>query len=56
MKELEAIIWCKVCRVDKYEVYRSQVGDTMVFENSTDPLNSTAKHCETCGQLLERKP
>lgn len=53
MRELEATIWCPVCRVEKFAVWRVRVTDH-VFVHETVPENSTEKVCE-CGTTLERK-
>ncbi len=54
-RELEAVVWCPVCMADKYTVYRVSTGQQGVFANEVDPRGSTAKQCEVCGTVLERK-
>lgn len=57
MNEREAIIWCPVCKADKYEVFRAKAGNEGVYHHVTEPPNLTAydaKWC-TCGATLERK-
>lgn len=52
-KEFEAIVWCPVCRVDKFEVWRVQTsGDA--WQHVTIPPDSAVKTCQ-CGENLERK-
>ena len=55
MRELEAIVLCPKCNVEKFRVYRVPTGATGVYRNVTEPENPVSqKHCE-CGAALERK-
>ena len=54
---LEAIIWCRICEVEKYRVYRRPMeGREGMYENVREPdLGKEKSHrCDICGNLLER--
>ena len=53
MMELEAKVWCPSCKVDKFEIYRKKLREG-VYEHVTEPVNTHAKTCNTCGKNLER--
>lgn len=53
-KELESVIWCPKCAVEKFSVFRVPTGSSGVFHHITEPPDSAAKVCE-CGAQLERK-
>lgn len=55
MNELEAVMWCPSCRVDKYEVRRLPAQNEGVFENVTFPPNRADKRCDVCSTNLERR-
>lgn len=53
-REVDCIVWCPTCKVDKFTVYRVETrADSGVFVNEAEPAATT--HC-TCGEPLERKP
>lgn len=52
-RELEAVIWCPACRVDKGRAFRVPAANEGVFTHVTEPEN-LPKQCE-CGTNLERK-
>lgn len=52
-KELEAVIWCPACGVEKGRVFREPAGTEHVFVNVTEPAK-LPKACD-CGTNLERR-
>jgi hypothetical protein len=52
--ELEAVVWCPLCREEKGEIYRAPTGNAGVFTHRTVP-EQLPKTC-ACGTNLERKP
>lgn len=50
---VEAIVWCPVCKKEKYTVYRVQTANPDVYTHRADP--AFAKLCNYCGTILERK-
>lgn len=55
-RELDCIVWCATCKVEKYRVYRVPTGSEGVYRNETDPAGAVGKVCEVCDGLLTRKP
>ena len=53
-REVECVVWCRVCKEVKFTVYRVPVGDGGVFTNEADPRDAVAVRCQ-CGTILERK-
>lgn len=56
--EVEAVIWCPRCRIEKYEIRRIPTGQEGVYSHGTYPESIPAedrKAC-SCGAPLERKP
>lgn len=53
--ELEAIIWCQACKVEKFELWRVPTESEGCWQNEARPPDKEAKLCQ-CGQRLERKP
>ena len=51
--ELETIIWCPKCQVDKYQVRRQRVRED-VYTHVILPPDADKKLCKECGQNLER--
>ena len=59
MQEIECIIWCPSCRVDKFEVQRVPTRREGVFEHKSVELSENGGYrqvCNTCQGPLERKP
>ena len=56
--EVEAVIWCPRCRIDKYEIRRIPTGAEGVHRHMTYPesIPSEDRKACRCGALLERKP
>lgn len=55
-RELEAVIWCPKCRVDKFELWRQLISHGH-YEHVTVPPSlppEAHKRCE-CGTNLERR-
>ncbi len=52
-KELEAVIWCPRCQVEKYRVWRVPGGNEGVYKHEIDPADALSKTCD-CGANLER--
>ena len=52
--ELEAVIWCPLCREEKYEIRRVPTGSEGVVVHKSYPEGRNEKYCE-CGAVLERK-
>lgn len=56
-EEIECVVWCPHCGIDKYEVRRIPTGANGVYEHKAyrgDPLKEPPKICE-CGTVLERR-
>lgn len=55
MSELEAIVWCPSCKIEKYEVLRVPAANLGVWHHIVKPEGADkARYCE-CGTVLERK-
>ena len=52
-REIEAVVYCKTCQVDKFTVYRVQADNEGVYTNECEP--AAQKLCDVCGTVLERK-
>lgn len=50
----EAVVWCPVCKVDKFVVYRVPTTNKDVFTHEAKPKDAVATRCQ-CGTVLERK-
>jgi len=44
-REIEAVIWCPACKVDKYTVYRKEVNPG-VFVHEREPELDNYKTCD----------
>lgn len=53
--EIEAVVWCPTCKVDKYDVLRVPTGNAGVYEHRTNPPGKGGVHKCECGANLERK-
>ena len=56
MNEVECVVWCPDCGVDKFAVSRVSTGAEGVYENKITPPQAEAKYCDVCGEPLARKP
>ncbi len=57
-REIECVVWCAKCRVEKYTVYRAPTGQNGVFENEIQMIGQEIKDrkvCADCGTNLSRK-
>lgn len=53
--EIETVVWCPNCKVDKYDVLRVPTGNAGVYEHRTNPPEKSGVHKCECGANLERK-
>ncbi len=57
-RDIECVVWCAGCRVEKFRVYRVPTGRNGVFENRISwPASGRVdtKTCADCGEPLSRK-
>ena len=55
--DLECVVWCRHCQVEKYRVYRKQLeGREGVYENVREPDlgPDNLYRCQECKNPLER--
>jgi hypothetical protein len=52
-RELETVVWCPKCAVEKFRVYRERCGQEGVYRHVQEPKIPDTKRCE-CGTVLER--
>ena len=58
MPDIECVVWCSKCRVEKFTVYRAPTGQNGVFENQIKwPTTgrTDTKICLDCKEPLSRK-
>jgi uncharacterized protein with PIN domain len=53
MSDLEAVVWCPVCKEDAGRIFREQVNAT-VWRNVTEPA-TLPKYCNRCESVIERR-
>jgi len=59
--EIETVIWCPACEVDKFRVLRKPTAHTGVYQHETEMIDSehalmSARFkCGVCGEQLMRK-
>ena len=54
-REIECVVHCPKCRVEKFTVYRVPTPNAGVFTHESEPKDAVKTRCE-CGTVLERKP